>query len=510
MPVTGSNWRARARAHAAAWPARVRASARDPVTIALAAIVVIGIALRLFFMLRWRPALIGFPDSAIYVIGAHGDVYSPPLRVDGYGVFLQLLHWISPHLAFTILVQHVLGICSGLLLYGAVARAGLPRLLGLLPAAIMILGGSELFLEHAPLTEAPFIFLLALALYAAVRAWSGRIWWAALAGVALGAAVDVRTIGLVLLPLVLLTFLLTTPAPWRPRLVRTAVVLVAALAPMLAYLGEHAAHGYGFNFTQNGYYDLYSRVAPFADCSKFNPPKGTAQFCIKTPLKDRPGHDFWEFTPLSPAIRYYGASPEFQHPVPSDENAKLFSFSLAAIRGQLGDYLTIVGRDAWRLIDPSFAPEPRPSGLAGYGNTPEGQLQYYFNTTNDANLIPVLASYYPRLAQGRLRRDVSLLKDWDRSTRIDGPIMAIFLVLALLAPILARGPARRAAWLFGVTAFVLLFAPIFASEYDWRFVIPALGPLAATTAIGGWALALRLAPLWGRVAARRRRGEPAP
>jgi hypothetical protein len=481
---------------------RVRTAARDPVMVALALIVGLGVALRLYFLLRWRPALVGFPDTAIYVSSAHSDVFELPLRVDGYGIFLQILHGLYAHLAFVILVQHVLGIASGLLLFGAMRRAGLVRGLGLLPACVVLLGGSELFLEHAPLTEALFIFLIDLGLYAAVRAWGGSLWSAGLAGLALGVAVDVRTIGLLLMPLFVLVFFLTTHGAWLARALRSGVLVAAALAPIFAYLGAHAADGYGFSFTQNGYYDLYARVAPFADCAKFTPPKGTSPFCIHVPLKQRPGHDYWEFTTLSPVVRYYGFEPEYQHPVPGDENSKLLSFSLAAIKGQFGDYLTLVARDSLRLIDPNFSPEPRPSGIQGYGNTPDGQLAYYFNTSNDGNLIPRLAAYYPRLAQGSLHRDVSFLKDWDRSTRIDGPIMATFLALALLAPILARGVARRAAWLFGVTALVLMFGPVFASEYDWRFVIPALGPLSATTAIGGWALFERARPLLVR--ARRR------
>jgi hypothetical protein len=120
------------------------------------------------------PGFVGFPDTTIYIEDARTGIFNNPLRVGGYSEFLRLMHGIRPHLSFAILMQHMLGLASGLLLFGAVWRAGFPRSLGLVPAAVVILGGSELFVEHAPLTEALFIFLVDLSLYAIVRAWKGH------------------------------------------------------------------------------------------------------------------------------------------------------------------------------------------------------------------------------------------------------------------------------------------------------------------------------------------------
>lgn len=123
------------------WPGRARAAARHPEMIALAVIFLLGLALRLYFMRQWRPALVGFPDSAIYIQDATTGVFNDPLRVGGYSEFLRLMHGLRPHLSFVIFVQHLLGLASGLLLFGAVGRAGFPRALGLVPAAVVMLGG---------------------------------------------------------------------------------------------------------------------------------------------------------------------------------------------------------------------------------------------------------------------------------------------------------------------------------------------------------------------------------
>ncbi|HEX3391762.1 MAG TPA: hypothetical protein VHS55_04305 [Solirubrobacteraceae bacterium] len=464
---------------------------RRPEMLALAAVTLLGLALRLYFIERWRPALIGFPDTSIYVQDALTGVFNDPLRVGGYSEFLRLMHGVRPHLSFAISVQHMLGLASGLLLFGAVRRAGFPRGLGLVPASVVILGGSELFIEHAPLSEAVFIFAVDLALYAVVRAWRGSWGWAPVAGLALGVAADLRSVGLVLLAVLAVGALLLADGAWSRRLLRSGLVVVAAAVPIGGYLRAHEqAVGYG-GFTGAGYFDLYARVAPFADCSKFHPPAGTANLCIHIPRSQRPGHDAWEFTAVSPAVQFFG-EPDETAPKPG-ENSKLRSFAVAAILGQPLEYLEYVGRDLVRIVDPSFPSSPYGRlgpASGGYGNPPQGLTDYYFNTANLYAVNQILAAYYP--GDGEIHRSVTFLLDYERDTRIEGPFMALLLLLAFAAPLLTTGSKRRAALLFLSTSVALLVSPIFLSEYDYRFTIPAFGPLAATAAIGAWAA-------WGRI-----------
>ena len=57
----------------------------------------------------------------------------------------------------------------------------------------------------------------------------------------------------------------------------TVLLALAAALPIGGFLRAHEeSQGYG-GFTGAGYFDLYARVAPFADCAKFSPPAGTAR-----------------------------------------------------------------------------------------------------------------------------------------------------------------------------------------------------------------------------------------
>jgi hypothetical protein len=111
-------------------PKRTRAAVRRPEMIALGLIVLVGLVLRLYFLEQWRPALVGCPDTTIYVQDARAGIFNDPLHVGGYSEFLRLMHGIRAHLSFAIFVQHLLGLASGLFPFGAVRRAGLPAGLG--------------------------------------------------------------------------------------------------------------------------------------------------------------------------------------------------------------------------------------------------------------------------------------------------------------------------------------------------------------------------------------------
>jgi hypothetical protein len=506
---------------------RLRIARQTPALWVLAAITALGALLRLFFLYRYRPALLGFPDSVVYVIDAHQGLFADPLRVSGYALFLRLLHTISPHLVLVTITQHGLGMLSGLLLFDSVRRVGAPLGLGLVPAAVVMLGGSEIMLEHALLTDSLFIFFVDLALWFVVRTWKGSPWWALGAGLSLGCATIDRTVGLELLPVTLLCLLLAPAtaiaarnqsgsmrgcrwgrsggdglrarhplAHWR--LTALLVGVVGALLVIFPFVYAHKHDTGSWGFASTSYFDLYGRVAPWADCSKFTPPPGTAKLCIHTPVSQRQGTEAWVFLGSSPAVAAYGSPEWFGAPPQKRENAQLRSFAVAAIEGQPFTYLEYVGRDLLRVVDPTFPTSPyKAIGNAGYGQTPEGLLNYYFDTSNFGNVDAIITSYYH--SPGLLAGDVDILKTWDRATRIEGPVMVLILILALLAPILASGLMRRFAVLCGLVSVVLIVGPILVVDYDWRFMIPVFGPLTAGAAIGGFEVWRRAALLLQRV-----------
>lgn len=53
-------------------------------------------------------------------------------------------------------------------------------------------------------------------------------------------------------------------------------------------------------------------------------------------------------------------------------------------------------------------------------------------------------------------------------------------------------PRARGELLFAGSALALLFFPIFVKAYDYRFVIPAFGPLFAAGALAAWGLVGRI------------------
>jgi hypothetical protein len=83
------------------------------------------------------------------------------------------------------------------------------------------------------------------------------------------------------------------------------------------------------------------------------------------------------------------------------------------------------------------------------------------------------------------------LELYERHTRLTGVPMALMLALALAAPFAVTGVARRGAALLTVSALALLVFPILTSSYDWRYVVPILGPLSLAAALGADALRRR-------------------
>ena len=82
--------------------------------------------------------------------------------------------------------------------------------------------------------------------------------------------------------------------------------------------------------------------------------------------------------------------------------------------------------------------------------------------------------------------------EWERITRVDVPWMGIVRALCLGGPLLLAGRARSGMVLFGASAMALLFFPILVKAYDYRFVIPALGPLFAAGALAAWGLGVKI------------------
>ncbi len=228
----------------------------------LLAILAAGALMRLLFMLAWRPAFFGFPDSVTYVGLAREQLWIDPTREIGYPLFLREMHAIWPtHLAWVIGLQHLFGLASAVLVFLAVRQAGGRPWLGLLPAALIVLNGDEMFLEHTTLTESLFIFLLSIGLYFAARAAGAATpVWAALAGLTFGLANTVRVVALPLIVVLIVWLLFLSGGTWRRRLIATVCSLVCLAAVLGTYATiQHEKTGYWGITTPAGAWNLYSR-----------------------------------------------------------------------------------------------------------------------------------------------------------------------------------------------------------------------------------------------------------
>ena len=443
-----------------------------------------GALLRALFMLAWQPAFMGWPDAKSYIDVSQGELFGNVLRPAGYPLILRGLYEIAESIALVVIFNHLLGLATAVLLYLAVARAGGPRWLGLIPAGFVALGGDQMFLEHSPLSETAFTFLVALSVYAAARTIDKpSVVWPAVAGVAIACSASVRVVGLAVLPVLLLWFLIASRGTLRRRFATTAIAAVGAGAILGSYLIAEYQQVGDVGMSRNGGFHLYGRVAPFADCSKFTPPPGTEPLCETTSRSERPIVDAYVFNYwYSPGVRWFN-SPFFATPEASDA---VGSWAVAAIKAQPVDYLEEVGAGMLRYV------APENEWLHGYGGGPGYEAlisrNILFNPVFQGHALDSLREYYGWTSPNYGKRPELLegLRNWERVTRVQGPLFVLLAILSALGPLLGAGRrAGSAALLFTLVAWTILTVPVATLEFSSRTAVPGFGFLAAAGAVGG-------------------------
>ena len=452
--------------------------------VSLAAMVALSagaIAVRAWLIFGYGQAFLGFRDSSIYVAQAgFGSVFGVQ-KPAGYPIFLKVVHVLSDDLGFTILVQHALGLATGVVLYKAVRRTDAPPWLGLVPAAIVFFGGTGLLLEHALLADTPFAFVQAVAVYAAVRALKepGRR-WPLLAGLAIGVSFWLKTVGLASALLVPALLLFAAPGTRRRRVQGAATCALAVIGIVFAYVAAQALVTGYVGYERQGAWNLYGRVSTFVDCSKFTPPKGTQFLCPAEPPSHRSSQFFFQYDPASPAVRRFGPPTK----APRTANALLQRFSIAAIEHEPAAYVGAVLRGLTFYVDPRF----------GEGYTPESLREALLDRERSNFIGPDIAVYYPhyRAYIGHSAKMIHSLANYERHTRVQGALLVVLLVAAIVGAPLLTGRTRSAAILFTLTAIVSATLAVAGNTYDARYAYPAFGPLVAGAALGAWGVATRL------------------
>lgn len=461
---------------------RGRALDRDARTalVGLAVLLAAAIALRAWFTLSYRPALLGFPDSHAYLSAAALNIFRDAQHPAGYPFFLRLVRHLSDRLSFMILVQHASGLATGVLLYMSVRRSGAPPWLGLIPAATVFFVGIGLLLEQALLADSLFTFLQALGIYAAVRALESPAWrWPLLAGVAIGISFWVRTVAISSAVLVPLLLLFAAPGGRRRRLVSAASAAAGVLAMVLIYVGAQAYFTGYVGYERQSAWNLYGRVATFVDCSGFTPPPGTRFLCPSQPPGERFSQNYYQYAAAAPAVVRYGGPAR----APAAADALLQRFDLAAIEHEPLSYAAAVAGGLGSYIFPR----------AGEGYTPSELDAELSSAAGTRAIEPVLERFYRHSTGHVSASGARALSAYERNTRVDGPLLIVLLLCALAGAPLLAGRMRSAALLFTLTAICSAGLAVASNCYDARYAYPALGPLAAGAALGGWGLVSALA-----------------
>jgi 4-amino-4-deoxy-L-arabinose transferase-like glycosyltransferase len=438
---------------------------------ALVAILVAGLALRLLAIVSWWPTTVTLDDG--YQVYAGSNPFADPQHPAGYGLILGALGAVTREVAAPVLLQHMTGFAAALLLWDATRRVTGSRWAGLLPAAAVLLNPDQIFLEHSIMSESWAVLATSAGLYAAVRAFDAtEHWWRwpLLAGVALGLAVTIRTAGLLMIPVVLVALVLCRPrsAGWRVRLGPAVVAAAGAGAILIAFASANAAFGPRFGIGPSPGWYLYGRVAQFADCREFTPPRGTEALCDERPPSARPEEWTYLFDARSPAPRQFGGFGQ--------RDELVGDWARRALRAQPGDY----ARQVWQYLRVYWVPGWDPPK----GTPLDPQLDYtYTNPYFTAGIEQRLESYYDPFTVHPRRGGLDVLRGWQRVGRFGATALTLATLLTIAGLAIGTRRSRAAVVLFGLGGLALIVAPALGGTYAGRYTVPMAGPLMAAAAI---------------------------
>lgn len=319
-----------------------------------------GALLRLCAVLGFRP-IMWFNDGLEYLgVALRWQAY--PVRPVGYSAFLRLL---LPFHSFALVaaLQHLMGLTVAVLLYALLRHWRVPGPLATLGVLPQLLDVHQVQLEHLPMSDTLFTFLLVISLV--LLGWQRRATplAAGAAGFALALAALTRSVGL---PLVILggIYLLIRWPGWRP-LGAYALLALLPLGSFAAwYHHEHGSYAFG---AADGVY-LYSRVMVFADCAAIRPPADLAVLC---PQRSQPrwpvSSDYiWHASPLYRLPGPRSIPPDPRQLFIPQRNGPALKFAVRAIESQPLPYLRVGLRDFVRSFGWSRQPYPNAPVVHNY------------------------------------------------------------------------------------------------------------------------------------------------
>lgn len=488
------------------WPSQLwaRTRAASPAYWLLAVLLVIGVAVRIVAFTAWWPASTTLADAIPYSVYAATDPLGDPQHPVGYPALLALIGVFTRDVAVTIVIQHIAGIAAALVLFAAVRRMTGSPWPALAPAAVVLLNADVVFLEHTIMSEGPFLAALAVAAYAGVRAIeSPDPWWQwpLGAGALIVLAALIRSTALFLLPVALLAIFLAQPPPWRRRWRAPVAMAAAGAVLLLAYASTNLAANGRFEVAPTQGWHLYGRVASFADCNQFTPPKGTKQLCESNDPETRPGADFYLYVAESPALRAYGAQPWKEH---DDEMGQ---WARKAVLHQPKTYAQTVWRDVRTYFVPSTR-VARPWAGGDLDSELDWTVWYPGSAKTVRDIHAGMRAFFDPFRATRHTASLELLHDYQRVLRFGATSLTITALLTLLGLLVGSRRSRIGVLLFGVGGLAMLAGPALSVYAIGRYSVPVAPFFAAGAAITVWTL-------WRMEAARRvsassdRHGRPA-
>ncbi len=429
----------------------------------IAIFVAVGLVLRVLAAIAYWPGLELYGDSYDYLRLA--QVVQPGTwHPFGYPLLLTVLS-VTRQLGVVVVLQHLMGLATGVIVYALALRLGARRWLAALAALPVLLDGYQIDLEQMILPEALTSLVLLGGL--AILLWRERVsaWRGAAVALLLAWATLTRTAALPVLVVVAL-YLLLRGGRWRGLGSYCAV----ATTVLLAYGGWYAAVNGSFGYSDYAGYWLYGRVAPFATCAYKLPPR-EALLCPQRPVSQRSNNpEFFADDAASPIV----AMPQLG--TPNQRNALGQSFAIDVIEHQPLDYLSAVLADAWHyftpgrwmgtdVVDMARWRFPPPRIHPQRGNYHVAFARYGFNA-------PIAASPDPAL-MGPLRSYQSVIYT-------PGPLLLACLIGALVAALgllRAHSGRRQLRWaglVLGASAVLLVLLPSLTVQFSYRYGLPLL------------------------------------
>ena len=436
-----------------------------------------AVVLRIVVLIAYWPGLELFTDSYDYLSLAHTVVPGTwhPL---GYPLFLVPLS-LTGQLGVVVVVQHLMGLAMGLLVYGMVQRLGVRRSLAALAALPVLLDAYELSLEQFILAET----LTSLLLLGGLAVLFSRDQISARRGAAVGLLLAAGTLTRTsILPVMVVVGLYLLLRSRRRTLLTYLAVVVAVLASYGAWYAT--AHGsFGFDDWTGVY--LYGRVAPFATCD-YALPASEARLCPAQPVAQRTKNGEFYSDDRGSLLWAPGLGSRHQRNLLGERFAK------AVIEHQPLDYLSAVLADTWHYFTPGRWMATDSIDMQRWRFPP-------------AHIHPNYDSYHIYFAnQGFNRRRItsspdaaliSPLRTYQSIFYTPGPAFLACLIGAFAAGlglVRRRSQRRQARWaclVLSATAVLLVLGPSLVWGFSYRYglpllvVLPPAGAIAADLAL---------------------------